>query len=81
MSRPVAARSISTILTVLTLIEAELQPGPGAFSAGFLLATRLRHPGGIGLDVTSRWPAGKVAVRLAGAMTAFAGLIFLKATL
>ena len=62
---------------------AELPPGADAiaFSAGFVLATGLLHLGGIGLGVTARWPAGLVAVRLAGATIAFAGLIFLTAAL
>jgi urease accessory protein len=62
---------------------AELPPGADAiaFSAGFVLATGLLHLGGIGLGATSRWPAGQVAVRIAGATIAFAGLIFLRATL
>jgi urease accessory protein len=62
---------------------AELPPGADAiaFSAGFVLATGLLHLGGIGLGVTSRSPAGQVAVRIAGATIAFAGLIFLNPTL
>jgi urease accessory protein len=62
---------------------AELPPGADAiaFSAGFVLATGLLHLSGIGLGTTARWPAGQVAVRVAGAVIAVAGVIFLRATL
>jgi urease accessory protein len=67
---------------------AELPPGADAiaFSAGFVVATGLLHLFGIGLGfvglgLAARWPAGRIAVRLAGAAIACAGVIFLRAAL
>jgi urease accessory protein len=61
----------------------ELPPGADAiaFSAGFVIATGLLHLCGIGIGLAARWPAGRIAVRLAGAAIAAAGVIFLRATL
>jgi urease accessory protein len=58
---------------------AELPPGADAlaFSAGFVIATGLLHLCGIGLGLLARWPAGRVAVRVAGGAIAIAGLMFL----
>jgi urease accessory protein len=60
---------------------AELPPGADAiaFSAGFVVATGLLHLSGIALGATTRWPAGRLAVRLGGAAIAVAGLVFLRA--
>jgi urease accessory protein len=62
---------------------AELPPGADAiaFSAGFVMATGLLHMCGIGLGLATRWPAGRVAVRIAGATIAGAGVIFLRTAL
>jgi urease accessory protein len=62
---------------------AELPPGANAiaFSAGFVIATGLLHLAGIGLGLAARWPAGRVAARLAGVAIAAAGVIFLRAAL
>ena len=62
---------------------AELPPGADAiaFSAGFVMATGLLHVCGIGLGLATRWPAGRVAVRIVGAAIAGAGVIFLRAAL
>jgi urease accessory protein len=62
---------------------AELPPGADAiaFSAGFVMATGFLHVCGIGLGLATRWPAGRVAVRIAGAAIAGAGVIFLRAAL
>jgi urease accessory protein len=62
---------------------AELPAGSDAiaFSAGFVVATGLLHLCGIGIGVTMRWPAGRVAVRLAGGVIAVAGIVFLRAAL
>jgi urease accessory protein len=62
---------------------AELPPGTDAiaFSAGFVIATGLLHLSGIALGLAARWPAGRIAVRLAGAAIAFAGVVFLTAAL
>ena len=56
---------------------AELPPGADAiaFSAGFVIATGLLHLCGIalgyaGIALAARWPAGRFAVRLAGAAIA-----------
>jgi urease accessory protein len=60
---------------------AELPPGGDAiaFSAGFVIATGLLHLCGIGFGVTTRWPAGRLAVRLTGAAIAIAGVVFFRA--
>lgn len=62
---------------------AELPPGADtiAFSAGFVMATGLLHLCGISLGLATRWPAGRVAVRLAGAAIAGAGVLFLRTAL
>jgi urease accessory protein len=62
---------------------AELPPGADAiaFSAGFVIATGLLHLCGIGFGVTARWPAGRLAVRLAGGAIVIAGVVFLRAAL
>jgi urease accessory protein len=62
---------------------AELPPGADAiaFSAGFVIATGLLHLCGIGFGVTRRWPAGRLAVRLAGGAIVIAGVVFLRAAL
>ena len=54
---------------------------PITFSAGFVMATGLLHVCGIGLGLATRWPAGRVAVRIAGAAIVGAGVIFLHAAL
>jgi len=48
-----------------------------AFSAGFVIATGLLHLTGIALGLLARWPAGRIAVRGAGAAIALAGLAYL----
>jgi len=62
---------------------AELPVGAdaAAYSAGFVIATGMLHLSGIGLGLAARWPAGRVAVRLAGAAIAAAGVMFLRAAL
>jgi urease accessory protein len=62
---------------------AELPPGADAiaFSAGFVIATGLLHLCGIGFGATTRWPAGQLAVRLAGGAIVIAGVVFLRAAL
>lgn len=48
-----------------------------AFAAGFVVATGLLHLAGIALGLLSRWPGGRLAVRVAGGAIAVAGLVFL----
>jgi urease accessory protein len=62
---------------------AELPAGAdaAAYSAGFVIATGMLHLSGIGLGLAARWPAGRVAVRLAGAAIAAAGVMFLRAAM
>src|SRR2546423_4061999 len=48
-----------------------------AFSAGFVMATGLLHLTGISFGLTTRWPAGKLAVRGAGVVIALTGLAYL----
>jgi urease accessory protein len=58
---------------------AELPPGTDAvaFSVGFVVATGLLHLTGISFGVLVRWPAGQVAVRIAGVVIALVGAAFL----
>ena len=50
---------------------------PIAYAAGFVIATGLLHIAGIGIGMLARWPAGRIAVRGAGAAIALAGGAFL----
>jgi urease accessory protein len=50
-----------------------------AYSIGFVVATGLLHLSGIGFGIAVRWQAGRIAVRLAGAGIATAGVVFLAA--
>lgn len=47
------------------------------FSLGFVLATGLLHACGIAFGLLVRWPAGRVSVRVLGALIALIGLAFL----
>lgn len=57
----------------------ELPEGTSAllYSLGFVVATGLLHAVGILLGAAHRWPAGRNALRAAGAGVALAGLFFL----
>ena len=57
----------------------ELPPGANGvlYSIGVVVATGLLHATGIGIGLVHRWPAGQKALRLAGAVVALAGLVFL----
>jgi urease accessory protein len=57
----------------------ELPPGASGvlYSIGFVVATGALHAVGITLGLLHRWPAGRIAVRVAGAAVAVAGLAFL----
>jgi urease accessory protein len=48
-----------------------------AFSLGFVIATGMLHLCGIAFGLLARWPAGRIAVRAAGAAITLAGLAFL----
>ena len=50
-----------------------------AFSTGFVIATGLLHLAGIAFGLLTRWPAGRIAVRGAGAMIALVGVAYLSA--
>lgn len=50
---------------------------PIVYAAGFVVATGLLHLTGIAIGMLWRWPAGRVAVRAAGALIAVAGGAFL----
>jgi urease accessory protein len=50
-----------------------------AYSIGFVVATGLLHLSGIAFGLAVRWQAGRIAVRLAGAGIATAGMVFLAA--
>lgn len=47
------------------------------YSIGFVIATGLLHAAGIAIGFIHRWPAGKTALRVSGAVIAMAGLTFL----
>lgn len=47
------------------------------YSAGFVLATGLLHATGVAIGLVHRWPAGRMALRGAGAGIAAAGPVFL----
>lgn len=47
------------------------------YSIGFVIATGTLHATGIALGLAHRWPAGRIALRAAGALVAVAGLFFL----
>ena len=57
----------------------ELPPGQSGllYSLGFVMATGCLHAIGIAIGAIHRWPAGKIALRLAGGGIGLAGLIFL----
>jgi urease accessory protein len=48
-----------------------------AFSMGFVIATGMLHLAGIGFGALSHWPAGRIAVRAAGAVIAVIGFGYL----
>src|SRR5882724_2509843 len=58
---------------------AELPPGSDAvaFSVGFVMATGLLHLAGIAFGSLTRWPAGRIGVRVAGVAIALVGAAFL----
>jgi urease accessory protein len=47
------------------------------YSIGFVTATGLLHALGIGIGLAHRWPAGRIALRVAGAVVAIGGVFFL----
>jgi urease accessory protein len=57
----------------------ELPAGTDAilYSIGFVVATGCLHAAGIGIGLVHRWRAGRVMLRLAGAVVALAGVAFL----
>jgi urease accessory protein len=57
----------------------ELPPGQNGllYSLGFVIATGTLHAVGIALGLIHRWPAGKLAIRVAGAAIAVMGAVFL----
>jgi urease accessory protein len=57
----------------------ELPPGQSGllYSMGFVVATGCLHAMGIGIGLVHRWPAGRLALRGAGALIAGMGLFFL----
>lgn len=57
----------------------ELPPGESGllYSLGFVIATGCLHALGIAIGTLQRWPAGRVALRLAGGGIGVAGLVFL----
>jgi urease accessory protein len=58
---------------------AELPPGTDAvaFSVGFVMATGLLHLTGIAFGLLTRWPIGRIGVRVAGIGIALIGVVFL----
>ena len=57
----------------------ELPPGQSGllYSMGFVIATGCLHAMGIGIGLVHRWPAGRLALRGAGAFIAGMGVFFL----
>ena len=57
----------------------ELPPGESAllYSLGFVVATGCLHATGIAIGAIHRWPAGQVALRIAGGAVGLAGCFFL----
>ncbi len=57
----------------------ELPPGQSGmlYSMGFVIATGCLHCVGITIGLVHKWPAGKLALRGAGALIAAAGVVFL----
>jgi urease accessory protein len=57
----------------------ELPPGQSGllYSLGFVVATGCLHAIGIAIGSVHRWPAGRVALRIAGGGVGLAGLFFL----
>jgi urease accessory protein len=51
--------------------------GPIGYSLGFVIATGALHLAGIALGMLTRWPGGRVAVRVGGGLVAAAGAAFL----
>jgi urease accessory protein len=47
------------------------------YSIGFVMATGCLHAAGIAIGLVHRWPAGQLALRVAGAVVAVAGVGFL----
>jgi urease accessory protein len=58
---------------------AELPPGTDAvaFSVGFVMATGMLHLTGIAFGLLTRWPIGRMGVRVAGIAIALVGAVFL----
>jgi urease accessory protein len=58
---------------------AELPAGANGllYSIGFVIATGCLHATGIGIGLAHRWRPGQVALRVAGAVVAMAGMTFL----
>jgi urease accessory protein len=57
----------------------ELPPGQSGlmYSVGFVVATGGLHATGIAIGFIHRWPAGRIALRIAGAAVGSAGVYFL----
>jgi len=57
----------------------ELPPGANGllYSIGFVVSTGLLHGSGVAMGLVHRWPAGRSALRVAGACVAVAGVVFL----
>ena len=57
----------------------ELPPGQSGllYSLGFVMATGCLHAIGIAIGAIHRWPAGQVALRIAGGGVGLAGVFFL----
>jgi urease accessory protein len=47
------------------------------YSIGFVIATGTLHAAGIAIGLVHRWPAGRLALRAAGALVSIAGVVFL----
>jgi urease accessory protein len=57
----------------------ELPPGANGmlYSIGFVIATGTLHAAGVAIGIVHHWPAGRLALRAAGALVSIAGVVFL----
>jgi hydrogenase/urease accessory protein HupE len=69
-----AARAHETRPAYLQITETH--PSRFAVVMGFVIATGLLHGVGIGIGSVHRWDAGRVALRVAGAVVLGAGILF-----
>lgn len=82
--RPVPLYAAAALVALFAIFHGhahgtELPPGQSGllYSLGFVMATGCLHAIGIAIGAIHRWPAGKIALRVAGGGIGLAGLLFL----